>query len=288
MTDTMHADATTDEVSTPGGQIHVVDYPGDEPALVLMHGFPDNARIYDKLVPLLAPRRALTIDFLGYGRSDRPRREVLDAANHIDQLQAALDARNIDRAVLVGHDASGPVAIDFAVAAPDRVRQLVLLNTYYGHAPTLELPPLIRLLADPSLGALADAMLDDPNQRLWLLQQTARQWDRDPDDPNGIGLFVLPQFFGDSEQTDALEAIRAWTGQLFADLDAQDAATRDGQLRALDLPVTLAFGTADRFLNPELATFLAGQFQHSELHLIEGASHWPQWDKPKVVAELIR
>jgi pimeloyl-ACP methyl ester carboxylesterase len=288
MTETMHADAATHEVLTPGGRIHVADYPGDEPALVLMHGFPDDARIYDKLVPQLAPRRAVTFDFLGYGHSDRPGRDVLDAANHVDQLQAALDACNVDRAVLVGHDASGPVAIDFAVAAPDRVHQLVLLNTYYGHGPTLELPALIRLLADPSLSELADAMLDDANQRLWLLQLTARQWDEDPDDPNGIGLLVLPQFFGDSNQGDALPAIRAWTGQLFADLDAQDAVTRDGRLRALELPVTLAFGAADRFLNPELAAHLAGQFEHSEFHLVAGASHWPQWNKPELVAELIR
>jgi pimeloyl-ACP methyl ester carboxylesterase len=180
------------------------------------------------------------------------------------------------------------VAIEFAVAAPDRVDRLVLLNTYYGHAPTLELPALIRLLADPSLSELGDAMIDDANQRLWLLQQTARQWGEDPDDPNGIGVLVLPQFFGDSYQSDALQAIRAWTGRLFADLDAQDAATADGRLRALDLSVTLAFGAADRFLNPQLAAHLAGQFEHSELHLIEGASHWPQWDKPELVAELIR
>jgi pimeloyl-ACP methyl ester carboxylesterase len=288
MTETMHAEATTHEVPTPGGKIHVVDYPGDGPALVLMHGFPDDARIYDKLVPQLAPRRVLALDFLGYGRSDRPRREVLEAANHVDQLRAALDACDVESAVLVGHDASGAVAIDFAIAAPGRVQQLVLLNTYYGHAPTLELPALIRLLADPNLRELADAMLDDPNQRLWLLQQTARQWNEDPDDPNGIGLLVLPEFFGDSDQPDALQAIRAWTGRLFSDLDTQDAITHDGHLRALDLPVTLAFGAGDRFLNPELAAHLAGQFEHSRFHLVEGASHWPQWDKPELVAELIR
>src|SRR5262249_31253177 len=158
------------------------------------------------------------------GGSDRPDREVLDAGNHVDQLRAVLDGVEIDGAALVGHDASGPVAIDFALAAPDRVRQLILLNTYYGHAPTFELPAMIRLFADPKMAPLADAMLDDANQRLWLLQFTARQWGEDPDDPNGVGAFVLPEFFGDAENADALPAIRAWTAALFRDLDAQDAA----------------------------------------------------------------
>ena len=58
-------------VRTPRGQLHVVDRPGDEPALVLMHGFPDDSRIYDRLVPGLDPRRVAAFDFLGYGRSDR-------------------------------------------------------------------------------------------------------------------------------------------------------------------------------------------------------------------------
>jgi pimeloyl-ACP methyl ester carboxylesterase len=61
--------------------------------------------------------------------------------------------------VLVGHDAGGPDAIDYAVGERGRVEQLVLLNTYYGHAPTLRLPEAIRLLADPNLTPLADAML---------------------------------------------------------------------------------------------------------------------------------
>ena len=40
-----------------GGSLYVLDYAGEEPAIVLMHGFPDDHRIYDKLVPLLSPRR---------------------------------------------------------------------------------------------------------------------------------------------------------------------------------------------------------------------------------------
>lgn len=285
---TTQPDATIHEVPTSGGKVHVADYPGEEPALVLMHGFPDDARMYDRLLPLLVPRRTVTLDFLGYGGSDRPARDVLDAADHVDQLRAALDGVGVERAALVGHDASGPVAIDFAVAAPDRVSRLILLNTYYGHAPTLELPSMIRLFADPDMAPLADAMVDDPNQRLWLLQHTARQWDEDPDDPTGVGAFVLPEFFGDAENADALPAIRAWTAALFGDLDAQDVAIRDGRLAALDIPVTLAFGALDRFLNPDLAAHLAGLFKQTEFHLVEGASHWPQWDKPDAVAGLVR
>ena len=96
------------QVPATGAGLHVTDCPGDEPALILMHGFPDDCRIYNRLVPLLSPRRVVTFDFLGYGRSDRAQPGALGRADHIYQLGAVLDALGIETAVLVGHDASGP------------------------------------------------------------------------------------------------------------------------------------------------------------------------------------
>jgi len=42
-------------VSAPGGRLHVRDFAGEDSALVVMHGFPDDSRIYDRVDPLLAP-----------------------------------------------------------------------------------------------------------------------------------------------------------------------------------------------------------------------------------------
>lgn len=282
-------DVTTRQVPTKLGRLHVSDRPGDEPALVFMHGFPDDSRIYNRLVPLLSPRRAVAFDFLGYGGSDRPQAGELNPAGHVHQLGAVLDELGIQTAVLAGHDASGPVAVDYALTAPDRVGRLVLLNTYYGHAPALRLPEMIRLLADPGMMPLADAMLDDPDQRMWLLGHTARQFGGDPLDPDSVGITsVLPQFFGDGDHPDALPAIRTWTAALFGDLDTQDRRIAGGQLAGLDIPVRLVFGALDHYLSPDLAAHLAGLFPKAGLHLVDGASHWPQWDQPEAVAELIR
>ncbi len=53
--------------------IYAREYPGEEPAIVLMHGFPDNLHLYDRLLPWLTPaRRVVTFDFLGWGASDKP------------------------------------------------------------------------------------------------------------------------------------------------------------------------------------------------------------------------
>lgn len=274
-------------VQAPGGDLHVIDQPGAELPFVLLHGFPDDSRIYHKLIPHLAPRRAIAFDFLGYGHSGRAAGP--DSGQHEAELPAVLDALGIDRAVLVGHDAGGPVAVNFTLAHPDRVSRLVLMNTYYGNSPHQQLPELIRLLADPSFAPLADAMMADQNQRLWLLNHTAVRFGLEPLNPEGIGvLSVLPQFFGEGEIPDALAAIRAWTGALFPALAEQDARIARGDLAALDVPVSLIWGTDDQYLTPDVACHLAGLFRHADLHVVENASHWLQADQPETVARLLK
>ena len=56
------------EHRVPRGPHHLYahDYPGAEPAVVLLHGFPDDLHLYDRPVPHLnPPRRVITFDFLG-------------------------------------------------------------------------------------------------------------------------------------------------------------------------------------------------------------------------------
>ena len=53
-------------------QIAVFEHPGLDPVFVLMHGFPDNSRIYNQLLPLLVGRHVVAFDFLGWGASDKP------------------------------------------------------------------------------------------------------------------------------------------------------------------------------------------------------------------------
>jgi pimeloyl-ACP methyl ester carboxylesterase len=104
------------------------DYSGEEPTVIRMHAFPDNVHLYDRLVPCLSPpRRVVTFDFLGWGASDKPAGYPYTATNQVREL-AAVIKQLLDRVVLVAHDASGPPAIDWALAQPERVAGLVLLN----------------------------------------------------------------------------------------------------------------------------------------------------------------
>src|SRR5262249_57131974 len=112
-------------VSVPGGRLHVMDFPGDEPALVMMHGFPDDSRIYNRLAPLLTPRRVVAVDWLGYGRSDRVEPGPFDGAQHQRELRLVLDSLGLGQVWLVGHDPSGPDSVYFALNGTARVGRLI-------------------------------------------------------------------------------------------------------------------------------------------------------------------
>jgi len=72
-------------------RIRVREYPGEEPAIILMHGFPDNLHLYDRLFAYLSPpRRVIAFDFLGWGGSDKPLGFPYTASSQVDDLDAVI------------------------------------------------------------------------------------------------------------------------------------------------------------------------------------------------------
>ncbi|MGE5237627.1 MAG: alpha/beta fold hydrolase, partial [Chloroflexota bacterium] len=87
--------------------IYVREYTGEDPVTILMHGFPDNLHLYDRLVPRLSPaRRIVTFDFLGWGSSDKPSNHSYTAANQLGELDEVIRQLALANVVLVAHDAS--------------------------------------------------------------------------------------------------------------------------------------------------------------------------------------
>ncbi|GAA4692381.1 alpha/beta fold hydrolase [Nocardioides conyzicola] len=152
---------TLRRVGRPEGEIAVADYPGAEPAIVVMHGFPDRRTINEPLAMALTSRRVLLFDFLGYGDSDKPIGHPYGAASCEEDLDAVVSALTEGPVVIVGHDASGPTAINWARRNPARTDHLVLLNCYYHQTSSLRFPEWIALFTDPATRALTSDIASD-------------------------------------------------------------------------------------------------------------------------------
>jgi pimeloyl-ACP methyl ester carboxylesterase len=265
-------------------QLYARDYPGAEPAIVLMHGFPDDLHLYDRLVPELAGRRVVSFDFLGWGASDKPGGYPYTATNQTGDLDAVIQHLQLDPVVLVAHDASGPPAINWALDHPRRVAGLVLLNTYYARMPGLRPPEAIRLFSTPILRSVAR-----PVSRLFgdLLFRAMYRWQvgrffRDPQ----VRQQFLPLLYRQFTATpSAHEAFFGLNRDLRSAVAAGTAALP--RLRQFDRPVRIIFGAADPYLNAGVARRFHQLFPTSELFLPPDARHYVQLDEPRQVARLI-
>ena len=125
---TLHAALGAPWITRGGGgcaSLAVYDAgPGDgggAPPVVLLHGFPEIAFSWRAQVAALAAagRRVLAPDQRGYGASERPHgAEAYGLRELTGDLVALLDEAGIARAIWVGHDWGGFVALGHAVAAP--------------------------------------------------------------------------------------------------------------------------------------------------------------------------
>src|SRR5689334_6525210 len=95
-----------------------VEEEGDGPAVLFVHGGLGDARLWEPQAKALSHRfRCVRYDLRHFGRSDRPP----GAFSFVDDLFGVLDALEIERAALVGLSLGGGLALDAALAQPERV-----------------------------------------------------------------------------------------------------------------------------------------------------------------------
>jgi len=270
------------EVRRGPHQMYAEFAPGSGAPIVLMHGFPDSVHLYDRLLPhLLGQRPVVRFDFLGWGRSDKPAGYPYTATNQVGDINAVVDVLDErtgrDQLVLVAHDASGPPAIDWALANPDRVSALVLLNTYYHWTPVLRRPPAIALYSTPGLGSIARRLAvrrPDINRRVYEWQ--VGHFIEDP----LLRAEIVPLLYRDFE--DSIPAFFRLNQDLIPTIVSR--RRRLQQLRRFGRPVRIMFGMRDRYLNPRVALEFAELFPQSQLQLVDNAGHYVQVDRPERVA----
>jgi pimeloyl-ACP methyl ester carboxylesterase len=119
--------ATTTE--THGGCQLRVARMGSGPQVILLHGYPDNLQVWSELLPRLAARfEVLAFDWPGMGYSEA----WTGGATPFDfarRLGTLMDAWNIRKAAIIGHDMGGQPALAFAAEHTDRISHLVVMNS---------------------------------------------------------------------------------------------------------------------------------------------------------------
>jgi 2-succinyl-6-hydroxy-2,4-cyclohexadiene-1-carboxylate synthase len=266
------------KVALRGIEMELEDAGSGERAFVLVHGFTGSRDDFRERVPELARLgRTLLLDQRGHGgTTNSGRHEDYTLDGLVGDLAAAFDALGLARADLLGHSLGGMVALRFALAHPERVSSLVLMDT----SPR----PMPLPIPEPVRAALVDLV---HRQGVAALLPSMRQR---PDDQ------LAPSFRRSVEQVGP----DAFWERVRSKLEAMDPCAWDALLRVLGeheavtdrlaeirCPTLVMVGAEDApFLGPadELERGIAG----AQRVTIEGAAHSPQLENPPAWSAAIR
>ena len=114
----------------PVGRIHYVDEGAGE-SLLFVHGTPTWSFEWRHLIRAFAPtHRCLAPDHLGFGLSERPRDFPYMPEAHAANLASFVDRLDPETFTLIVHDFGGPIGLPLCLRQPERVKRLVIVNTW--------------------------------------------------------------------------------------------------------------------------------------------------------------
>jgi pimeloyl-ACP methyl ester carboxylesterase len=265
-------------------KLHAVEA-GRGPLVILLHGFPEFWWSWRLQIPALAAAgfHVVAPDLRGYNLSDRPPDVADYAMPHLAaDVAGIVRAMGEKRAHVVGHDWGGVVAWGFAMAYPEMLDRLAILNV-------------------PHPVSMEKALLSSP-------RQIAKSW--------YIFMFQLPRlperFLRGDDYRNLRRSLRAGRDRKVPESEIQpyvDAARRAEGLRGgidyyraairsvvtrtqpaprvIEAPVLVIWGKKDRFLGAELAAPPERWVKNARVEYLTDASHWVQLDEPERVNALL-
>lgn len=128
-----------------GVEIHLLEWSRAGVPFLMLHGFGNDAHIWDDFAPVIAPSyRTLAMDLRGHGDSAWDPERRYDYEFHIADLERVTAALGIERFVLMGHSLGGRVATLFAGRHPERLAGFVLVDS----GPELDFRGVTRIRVD--------------------------------------------------------------------------------------------------------------------------------------------
>lgn len=242
---------------------------------VLLHGFASSTYTFHHLAPLLAEYgNVIAFDRPGFGISERPMPEDFEGgfdpytpAAQVELVVGLMDELGVRRAVLVGHSAGATVALQTAVAHPDRVTGLVLLGApaYTSGGPGR----LSRwLLNTPQLARLGPVFLRQLAGDAGMRLLNGSWYDPSAIDDETYAAYRLGT------------TVENWDRALWQISRAPAAQSLEGRLGALDIPVMLIAGAEDEIVPTSESEILAADLPSARLALLPACGHVPQEECP--------
>ena len=265
-----------------GHQIHYVDE-GRGASVVMVHGNPTWSFYYRNLVrDLSATHRAVAIDHMGCGLSDKPQDYPYCLRQHIDNLEHLIDdVLRIEKLSLVVHDWGGGIGMGYAVRHPERIERIVVLNT----AAFLldQCPARIRVCRAPLLGPLLVRGLNGfARAAIFMAVAKGRRL------PKSVRSGLLAPYDSYANRVAQLRFVQDIPLAPSHPTWAAMAEIQHGLSRLTDKPMLICWGTQDFCFNDRFLEEWKTRFPEATVHTFEDAGHYVLEDAYDRIGPLAR
>jgi 3-oxoadipate enol-lactonase len=236
---------------------------GTGPAVVFLHAGVADSRMWEaEFNTLQATHRVVRLDLRGFGRSQL----VPERFSFHGDVAAVMESLHVDRATLVGCSFGSNVALDVALAYPERVEALVLVSPSLGDGND---SPEIRAFGEREEAALGRGDLDgatEENLRMWVDGPHRAPGEVDPDVRRLVGMMQRQAFENPTPDGVRLDRV------------IPPARVR---LAEIKVPTLIVAGSLDLDHVLGVARRLKEGIRGSRLEVIEGTAHLPTLEEPR-------
>ncbi len=243
-------------MNVTGGQLVYDEFGKGPETIVFVHGAGGNHLSWWQQIPVYRDRyRCVTYEVRGWGRSRDDSGEGRTAfARDLGDLMDTLD---IPEAVLVGQSMGGFSILPFAVRNPQRVRGLLMADTFLG----IDAPELIEEMRK----AVESAQVNQESGGLTRMVGPA-YLEREPN-----GVFLYNQIRGLNPPLDPNQPLA---------FGRKDGAVGKDELSALTMPVFFLAGAEDAIIPAELIERAAEMVPGAQYFQVPEAGHSVYWEQP--------
>jgi len=269
-----------------GLSLHALEWSADGVPMILIHGFGNEAHIWDDFAPRVAAAyRVIALDLRGHGDSDHDPERRYDYTNHLADLESVTAALGIERMVLVAHSLGGRVSMLYAGRHPEQIAGLVIVDS----APELDARGTTRIRMEvaehqaPVFDRVAEyenlLAHNYPAATPAAIQRMARHGLRQRED----GRYELKMDL-------------AYRGKDGPRLGPEEMASREAEhtshmwtaLEKLEAPTLVVRGAASDIMSPEVADRMVDEvLPNGSLAVVAQAGHSVMTDNPEGFATAV-
>jgi pimeloyl-ACP methyl ester carboxylesterase len=260
-----------------GQRLHYIDE-GQGEIILLVHGTPSWSFDYRNIIKALSINyRCIAIDHIGFGLSEKPEHYDYSTINHSNTLQQFIVAKQLTDITLVVHDFGGPIGLNFAIHHPEKIKRIVILNSWLWSSKTD--PDFIRfskILKSPLLPFLYRYL-------------------------NFSSRFILPKSFGDHKISGKLlqqytkpfanktqrNGTLAFAKSLLNDQDWFEELWNKRQ-SITGKPTLFVWGMKDQVIKPHYLSKFLNAFTNATTVRLATCGHFPQEEQATEVTKSLR